>query len=150
MADEDYLDEEINYNKICKDIIKILNKIKENLWIFDQFKLPDYKRKDLMKIKERLEKHYSEYDNWVFVELMDTSCQIEDLLEEVDSAFKTLIKKINNPLKRDKKEIYPYFKIEKITPELRKLSNEFNLNLFKMSKLIQKIMNKYLSYYKEE
>jgi hypothetical protein len=151
MADEDFEEKELNYKRMCKDIIRTLKKIKNNLWIFDKFKLSDSKKKDLMEIRERLEKlNYPEYNNQTFAEFMDISCQVEDLLGEIDSAFKKLLKKIDSPSESDKKEIYSYFKIEKITPELRKSSNEFNLKLLKMSKLIQKIMDKYLTYYKEE
>jgi hypothetical protein len=151
MADEDFEEEELNYRKICKDIIRTLNKIKRELWIFNKFKLPDYQKKDLIDIVEKLKKlNYSEYNSQTFVKLMDISCQVEDLLEKMNFILGDLIKNINNLSKTDKKKIYSYFKIEKITPEFKKLSNKFNLSLPQMSKLIKEIMNKYLSYYKEE
>lgn len=151
MKDEDFEEKEINYRRICKDIIRNLNKIKDNLWIFDKFNLPNYLKKDLIEIKGELERlDYSEYNHLAFIELIDFSCQVEDLLGEMSSIPGNLIKNINNLSESEKRKIYSYFKIEKITPELKKLSNEFNTSLFKMSKLIQRIMDKYLNYYKEE
>lgn len=151
MKNEDFEDKEINYKRICRGIIRNLNKIKSNLWIFDEFKLPNYLKKDLIEIKEELERlNYSEYNNQIFIELIDISCRVEDLLGEMDSVLGSLIKNINNLSENDKRKIYSYFKIEKITPKFKKLSNEFNSSLFKMSKLIQDIMDKYLNYYKEE
>lgn len=123
-GDEDFEDKEINYRKICKDIIGTLNKIKVNLRIFDKFNLPNYQKKDLIETKKSLEKlNYSKYNNPVFIELMDISCQVEDLLKKTSSILGDLMKKS---------------------------SNKFNSSLIQMSKLIQGIIDKYLSYYQGE
>jgi hypothetical protein len=149
--DEDFEDKEINYRKICRDIIKNLNEIKSNLGIFDKFKLPNYQKEELIELKEGLGKlNYSEYNNSIFLNLMNLSSKIEDFLKEIDSSLGILIKNMNNLSKDEERKICSYFKIEEINPELKKSSKEFNLTCFYISKLIKQIMDKYLGYYNEE
>jgi hypothetical protein len=150
-GDDNFFEKEVNYKRICRDIIRTLNKIKRSWGILDKVKLADYQNKALSDLKENLEPtEYKEYTNSVFIELMDLSCQVEEVVVDISSTVRELTKNINYPSERDKRKIYSHFKIDKITPEFRRLYSEFNSKLLNILVLIQKLIEKYIVYYKEE
>ncbi len=150
-GDDESFEKEVNYRRICKDIIRNLRKIKDNLWVLDKMKLAGYQDKALLELEEDLNQvNYTEYNHDAFIELMDLACQFEELLADINSSVGELTRKVNNPSETDKENINSYFDIETITPRFKALANDFTYGLNNLLRMIQKLLDKYITYYKDE